>query len=155
MTTAAAFHRTPIAVPRATSRLARALPLLVACMPKLGCPLCWPALAALCSLFGLPFAALNPALIGIAVAAIAILLISACVRQTFRWPSGLLLAGLVATLGTRLWTSPPWVGYAAAASVLTAVVAQFLLSGHFATIAPSPHCPRNGHTVVVAPRSQE
>jgi len=155
MTTAAALRHPPIAVPRATSKLARALPLLVACMPKLGCPLCWPVLAALCSLLGLPYAALNPVLIGAAVAAIAVLLISACVRQRFRWPSGLLLAGLVATLGTRLWASPAWVGYAAAASVLTAVVAEFLLSRHLATITPSPHCPHHGHTVLGAPRSQE
>lgn len=147
MTTAPALDRMPTAMPRTASKLARALPLLLACMPKLGCPLCWPALAALCSLFGLPFAALNPALIGVAVVAIAVLLISACVRQTFRWPSGLLLAGLVATLGTRLWASPAWVSYAAAASVLTAVVAEFLLSRRLATIAPSPHCPHNSGAV--------
>jgi hypothetical protein len=135
--------RTAISIRKPPSSLARRLPVLLACMPKLGCPLCWPALAALCSFCGLPFAILNPLLIGITLLAIALLLITAVSRHTFSWSSGLLAAGLSANLGARFWTAPAWVAYVATALVFTALVAEFLLPRHFAIITPSPHCMHN------------
>jgi len=138
-----------------SSPIARGLPLLLACVPKLGCPLCWPALAALCSLCGLPFATLNPLLIGVTLLAIALLLFTAVSRHTFGWSSRLLLTGLLANLGARFWAVPVWVGYIAAALVLTVFVAEFLLPGHFAMITPSPHCIGNCRTAFVSSRSQE
>ena len=115
--------RTAISIRKPPSSLARGLPVLVACMPKLGCPLCWPALSALCSLCGLSFPILNPLLIGITLLAIALLLITAVSRHTFSWSSGLLVAGLFTNLGARFWTAPAWVTYVATALVLTALVA--------------------------------
>jgi hypothetical protein len=132
--------------PKATSiakphwSLARVLPVLAACMPKLGCPLCWPALAALCSLCGVPFATLSPLLIGASVLAIALLLISAALRRGFGWASGLLLAGLCVNLGARLWAVPVWVVYVATALVLTGLVAEFFRPGRLAAITPAAHC---------------
>jgi hypothetical protein len=137
------------------SSLVRVLPVFVACIPKFGCPLCWPALAALCSLCGLPFATLNPLLIGASLLGIALLLISAALQHTFRWPSGLLLAGLFATLGARLLAAPEWVGYVATVLVLTALVAEFSLRRPFARIAFSPHCLHRGQAASVSPRSRE
>ena len=134
--------------------LARRLPVLAACMPKLGCPLCWPALS-LCSLCGLPFATLNPLLIGITLLAIVSLLITAVSRHVFSWSSRLLLAGLFANLGTRFWVAPVWLGYVASGLVLTALVAEFLLTGNFVMITPLSHCTRNCRTVFVSRRSQE
>src|SRR5271166_2756452 len=38
------------------------VPALFAFLPKLGCPLCWPVLASVCSFLGLPFWLVNPIL---------------------------------------------------------------------------------------------
>ena len=132
-----------ISISKPPSSLARGLPMLAACMPKLGCPLCWPALAALCSLCGLPFTMLNPLLIGITLLAIALLLITAIVRHTFSWPSGILLAGLSASLGARCWTAPVWVAYVATALVLSALIAELLGPGYFGNFMPSPRAKRD------------
>lgn len=118
----------------------RVLSALVACVPKLGCPLCWPALAALCSLCGVPCAALNPLLIGVTLLVIALLLITAALRHIFSLSSGLLLIGLIANLGARLWAAPVWVGYVVAALVLAALCVEFFLPAHFVMIMPSSHC---------------
>jgi len=148
-------RRTAISTRMPPSSLARRLPVLAACIPKVGCPLCYPALAALCSLCGLPFATLNPLLIGVTLLGIALLLITAVSRHTFSWPSGLLVAGLFTNLGARFWAVPVWFGYVAAALVLTGFVAEILLPRRFVTTSLSPHCTRNCHAVFVSRCSEE
>lgn len=144
-----------ISIRKPPSSLAGKLPVLLACVPKLGCPLCWPALAALCSLCGLPFAVLNPLLLGLTLLAIALLLITAAFRHTFSWPSGLLLAGLLTNLGSRSLEAPVWVAYVATGLVFTALIAEFFLPGHFAMTAAAPHCASSCRTVSASCRSQE
>jgi hypothetical protein len=40
------------------------------CVPKLGCPLCWPLLAGLCSVLGVPFHYVDAALLTLALSAL-------------------------------------------------------------------------------------
>jgi hypothetical protein len=142
MSSATQLREEPVAnsIHKRPSPFVRVLPALVACIPKLGCPLCWPALAALCSLCGVPCAALNPLLIGVTLLVIVLLLITALSRHSFSLSSGLLLVGLIANLGARLWAAPVWIGYVVAVLVLTALFVEFLLPAHFVRNTPSSHC---------------
>ena len=142
MSSATQLREEPAAnsIPKRPSPFVRVLPALVACIPKLGCPLCWPALAALCSLCGVPCTILNPLLIGVTLLIIALLLITALSRHSFSLSSGLLLTGLIANLGARLWAAPVWIGYVVAVLVLTALLVEFLFPAHFVRNTPSSHC---------------
>lgn len=60
--------------PRHSPHITRSGVLTIALVPKLGCPLCWPMLAAVSSFLGIRFAILNQALLIINAAALLIVL---------------------------------------------------------------------------------
>ncbi len=90
--------------------------LLLAVMPRFGCPFCWPVLAAALSLCGLPLAALNTVCIALA----AVSLVAACTFAALRRDATLILLALNASvlLCFRLQLLPAAVAYAAAAILL-------------------------------------
>lgn len=92
--------------------------ILLALMPRLGCPLCWPVLAALLGAFGLHVTALNGVLSIIAAAA----LLFSCIGVVRGSANRLQFAGLAIAsalmLGFRVALLPPLAGYAAAGIVL-------------------------------------
>jgi len=105
---------------------ARTLPgmgtLLLAFLPKFGCPLCWPALAATLGLFGLHVESLTPILLALTASTL-FLAIALWLRATRakkdRLPYLLLGISSVAALAVRLALLPPIV--AGGVAVLIAI----------------------------------
>lgn len=94
-----------------------------ACAPKLGCPLCWPALATLCSMLGVPFLYLNRITLAMTLLALAFCLPACLLRRDFRnGPLALVAASLVLSALYRCVGLPELFGYAATLGVLSAAV---------------------------------
>ncbi len=96
----------------------RAGTLALACIPKFGCPLCWPVLTGVCSLLGLPFSLLNPIITACTALALVAVVVSVLTERSPTPRSGLAIASLLAIFVGRVWALPPWVGYAGAAGML-------------------------------------
>jgi hypothetical protein len=60
-------------------RTVSSCPLLLALMPKIGCPLCWPVLGALLGAAGLPLSLIDPACLWLST----LLFVAACVCWLF------------------------------------------------------------------------
>lgn len=102
----------------------RAATLAFGCMPKLGCPLCWHAIAAVCGLFGLEFSALNPIITG-AMVVTAVATLSAALRTgRFTASSTLLFASVFVMLAYRIWDLPVCVGYAGSLGILLSMAVR-------------------------------
>lgn len=100
------------------SALVRAATLVFACIPKVGCPLCWPLLAGACSFLGLPFSLLNPIITACTALALVATVVSVLKRRSSTLRSGLAIASLLAIFVFRVWALTPWVGYAGGAGML-------------------------------------
>lgn len=83
----------------------------VALLPKLACPLCWPAYAGLLSSLGLGFLISTPYLVPLTIAFLILALAALAFRATRRRGYGPFLLGLIAAvavlLGKFLWESSP------------------------------------------------
>jgi hypothetical protein len=123
--------------PRAVSRTVPSIgTLMLALLPKFGCPLCWPVLAATLGLFGLPIKSLNNIVIAITALMLTLALIL-LLRTKDRAPYILLGISSAFALAYRLALLP-----AVAAYILMALVAAFLVFRqiqHFVRYAPSDH----------------
>jgi hypothetical protein len=123
--------------------------LAVVLVPKLGCPLCWPALAALCSFFGVRFAVLDHAFLLLNAAALLFAAKLALQQQcglACRLAIAALSAALVFRLGAGLLMS---IGMGAITALLVFTIRRF---ARFHTAAPvpgavSPCCSSNPFTL--------
>jgi hypothetical protein len=83
----------------------------VAMLPKLACPLCWPAYAVLLSSLGLGFLISTRYLLPLTVAFLLLALVALAFRATQRHGYGPFLLGLLAVtglfLGKFVWESKP------------------------------------------------
>jgi hypothetical protein len=95
---------------------------MLALMPKFGCPLCWPVLAATLGLFGLHIESLDKIVIGITALMLTLSLILLLRAKNERTPYLLLGISSAFVLAYRLALVP-----AAAAYGVTAVVTIFLV----------------------------
>jgi len=104
-----------------SSTVMRAASLAFACMPKLGCPLCWPVLAAVCSFTGLRFSLLDPMITECIALAVLAVFVSSLKRHRITPHAGVAITSLLTTLLYRVFTMPHWVGYAGFAGILVSV----------------------------------
>jgi hypothetical protein len=106
---------------------------LLAVMPRFGCPFCWPILAGALSLFGIHLQALN----AICITFAAIAFVTACALAVFRHePAYLVLATNAAVLlAFRLELLSAVIAYAAAAMLLAAFLGNTLFKRRKSTIA--------------------
>ncbi len=102
----------------ASTRRVPVMTAALAFMPKLGCPLCWPAIAGICALLGLPFSYVNPLLTTLVVLGLVVLLIVAARQRAIAGCNGLAIAALLMILIARLNAWPVWVGYAGSAALV-------------------------------------
>lgn len=105
-----------------SSAPARAATLIFACIPKFGCPLCWPFLAGACSFLGLPFSLLNPIITACTALALVATVGTVLVKRSATLRSGLAIASLLSIFVCKVWVLPPWVGYAGSAGLLAVAV---------------------------------
>jgi hypothetical protein len=127
------------APPSTASGAARTLPsigtLVFALMPKFGCPLCWPILAATLGLFGVRVQGLNSIFIAVAAATVTIALILLRRAQHDRTPFILLAISSTLVLAYRLALVPAIAAYTAAALITAFLVLRHLQ--RFTQQAPS------------------
>jgi hypothetical protein len=96
-------NRGPESSPRCWSlRTVSSCPLLLALMPKIGCPLCWPVLGASLGAAGLPLSLINPACLWLST----LLFVVACACWLFlpahRTAWSLLAGSSIATVVCRV-----------------------------------------------------
>jgi hypothetical protein len=121
------FHKDQCAV-APSGRALGPVSILFAFLPKLGCPLCWPVLASVCSFLGLPFSSLNPILTAF-TAITAVVVIGLMVQERkIRGYAGLMAGSLLTILAYRLGGSPPWFGYLGGVGMLGAAAWNFISS---------------------------
>ena len=85
--------------------------LCMALVPKIGCPLCWPVLAAVCSLVGVSIQVCNFLLTVITLLALATCSISLVREPSERGPTVLAIASLLLVLFYRVSNAPPALCY--------------------------------------------
>ncbi len=137
----------PAGVPRSRwAVLAAALPGVgVALLPKVVCPFCWPAYAAILSALGLSFLMERTYLLPLTLGALALVLgvLAWGARRSGRWwPLGLGTAGAALVLAFKFLWDVPAATYAGAALLFAACVAHTLRPR--ARVRACPSCPPDG-----------
>ncbi len=124
------------------SRSAASATVCMICVPKLGCPLCWPLLAALCSLMGVPFHYVDSVLLTLTALAL-----GACVVVVFRRrgrgcaPLLLAVASLLLIAAFRIFDLAPAVDYAGSFGVAVSIVWHAHRKGFLRARTTAASCP--------------
>jgi hypothetical protein len=119
-------------------RALRSLGLLVTAIPKFGCPMCWPAIAAIAGACGVQLQTVDRALTVLSIACVAATLVI-LTRQRSCHAAAIFSAALVILL-FRLGLLPAWSAYVASAVLVAATVRRRILSSPVASGRSYEHC---------------
>jgi len=96
--------------------------LFLALLPKIGCPLCWPAMAAMMGFFGMRVESLNGLFLVVAVVVLVAAFVGYVRRKIRRTHFVLIAVSSATVIGYRLGLVPATMAYVAGAGVMAYVL---------------------------------